>query len=315
MAINLWVLDYILEVAKTGSISKAAQNLYLSQPHLSNTIKAVENDIGVLLFQRSAKGMALTSEGKAFVEQAGVILSQVDKLELMFQEESGESVRSRISLTRSYQLNRCITDFINRHQDKAHLLFHIKETNPFQVIEDVRNKEAELGILHFYDAQKDYFFNQFKLYSIEHKFQYQRDFLLGMSAHNPLAGEKHITREMLRDQMVVMYGDYEIPMASYSVITESSDIFLSQKRIYAYDRATAMEMLSRCHNAYTWITGLHPDTLHKEQLVLRHCEDVRVSNLGYSIQLAGTELPPATAQLLREMEQVDWTEEVSDEPT
>jgi len=311
VVVNLWALDYILEVAKTGSISKAAQNLYLSQPHLSNTIKSVENDLDVIIFRRSAKGMTLTDEGQAFVDQAGIILSQVDKLERMFRNKPDEMVRSRISMTRSYQLLCCISNFINRNKDKPHLFIHIKETNPFQVIEDVRHKEAELGILHFFDAQKEYFLNQFKMHSISSTFQYARDYLLAMSVNNPLAKQEHITSDMLVNQLAIIYGDYEIPMASYDVVTQSSEIVLSSKRIYVYDRATAMEMLSQCPDSYMWITGLHQNTLTKEKLVLRKCEDASVKNLGYSIQLTDSKLSPATEALLHIMENVDWTEKIN----
>ena len=67
---NLWALEYIIEVAKTGSVSKASQKLYLSQPHLSNTIKAMEAELGVKLFVRSTRGMCLTDEGRDFVQRA-----------------------------------------------------------------------------------------------------------------------------------------------------------------------------------------------------------------------------------------------------
>ena len=71
---NLWALEYIIEVAKTGSVSKASQKLYLSQPHLSNTIKAMEAELGVKLFVRSTRGMCLTDEGRDFVQRAQAIL-------------------------------------------------------------------------------------------------------------------------------------------------------------------------------------------------------------------------------------------------
>lgn len=310
MAINLLSLSYIVQVAKTGSISKASQNLFLSQPHLSNTIKAVENELGVLLFRRSAKGMIPTNEGIAFLKKATAILSEVDSLEMMFHARPEETTRARLSVTRSYQINRCISEFINQNSSKSNFVLHIRETNPFQVIEDIRTKESELGVLHFFDAQKDYFINRFNMYSLAYKFQYNRPFLLAMSKKSPLAHKAKITKDMLFDQVAVVYGDYEIPSASYAVITEISDILLSRKRVYVYERATAMETLSRCPHTYMWITGLHPETLEREDLVLRRCQDVNVRNLGYSIHLADTVLSSPIKALLKRMEQVDWTETV-----
>lgn len=311
MSLNIWELNYVMEVAKTGSISKAAQNLFLSQPHLSNTIKTVEKELGVTLFRRSTKGMTLTEEGRIFIKQANNILSEFEVLKAVFRSRPEETVRVRVSVTRSYQINRCMSDFINKHDDKGNFVIHIKETNPFQVIKDVRYKDAEFGILHFFDAQKDYFINQFNMHSIEYKFQYDREFLLAMSVNNPLSRVDVITEDMLAKQIAIVYGDYEIPSASYEIVTEISDIMLSEKRIYVYERATAMETLSRCKSTYMWITGLHPETLEKEGLVLRRCKDVNVRNLGYSIQLSDVTLSAACQELLGSMEKVDWSENVT----
>lgn len=81
MDLNLTVLEYVVETARYGSISRAAQNLFVSQPHLSNQIKALETQLGVTLFIRSAKGMHLTREGKIFVDEAQSILSDVKSLQ------------------------------------------------------------------------------------------------------------------------------------------------------------------------------------------------------------------------------------------
>lgn len=310
MSLNIWALEYILEVAKTGSISRAAQNLLLTQPHLSNTIKGVEAELGTPLFQRSSKGMSLTDEGRIFVREAGAILKQVGHLESMFHVHPERSVRLSVSVTRSHQINRCITQFINQNTDKEQLILHVKETNPFQVLEDVHTQEAELGILHFFDTQQEYFFNCFKTYSLRYENRYKRDFLVLMSANNPLARVSQLSRAMLEEQIVVIYGDYESPSASYQTISQFSDIVFSSKRIYVYDRATAMETLSSCPHAYMWITGVHPDTLQQGKLVLRRCPDVNVCNLGYSIFRADKPLSPAAKTLLASMERIDWSEDV-----
>lgn len=310
MSLNLYALEYISEVARTGSISKAAQNLFLSQPHLSNTIRSVEKELGVQLFRRSAKGMTLTEEGRIFVEEARNILAEVHALHAKLRVKPESAVQCRISMTRSHQINRCITRFINQHTDKKDFQLHVKETDPFQVVEDVHLREAELGVLHFFDAQKEYFLNLFQSYSLSFQKHYEREFLVAMAEDNPLAKEEKLYKNMLEEQIVVMYGDYEIPSASYETIAKVSDIVLSPKRIYVYDRAGAMETLSRCPGTYMWITGLHPDTLKQNGLVLRRCCDVKVINLGYSIYSPDEPLPWATEELFTLMKQIDWTESI-----
>lgn len=64
-------LQYVLEIARTGSVSQTARNLFLSQPNISNAVKNLEAELGVAVFQRTATGMALTPEGRRLVRRAG----------------------------------------------------------------------------------------------------------------------------------------------------------------------------------------------------------------------------------------------------
>ena len=311
MDLNLTEMEYIVEVAKHGSISKAARSLFVSQPHISTQIRNVEERLGVSLFKRSAKGITMTKEGLIFVEKAQQILSEVDALKSTLHIEPEKSVRSNISVTRSYQVNRCIAQFINEHSDNPSFVMNIKETNPFQVVEDVYTRQAELGILHFFDAQKEYFFNCFQRYSLIYHNHYERDFLLVMSKDSPLSAESVITKDMLRDRIIVFYGDYEIPAASYEDIAKVNDIILSDRRIYVYDRASAMETLKNCPDTYMWTSGLHDDTLRQYGLILRRCEDVAFKNLGGSIYSSEEPLSWSTNELFKKMLNIDWTEAIS----
>ncbi|MCI9595774.1 MAG: LysR family transcriptional regulator [Firmicutes bacterium] len=311
MSLNLYQMAYVVEVAKCGSISKAAQNLFLSQPHLSNTIKALEQELGVALFLRSSKGITLTEEGRMFVREAEKILESVEHLQQKIEVKPEEAVRSAISCTRSYQVNQCVSQFIRENSHKESFVLHVKETNPFQVVEDVCTRESELGILHIFDAQKEYFLNLFQTYGLHHRQEYEREFLVAVSENSSLACEPVLTSEMLQNYMVVIYGDYEMPRASYEAVSQVSDIIFSAKRVYVYDRASAMETLSSCPEAYMWITGLHRDTLKLYGLVLKRCKDVKVKNIGYSIRRSDAPLSWSTQALYDKMLQIDWTEELN----
>ena len=111
MDFNLTALEYVVETAKYGSISKAAQNLFISQPHLSNQIKALESQLGVTLFIRSARGIHLTREGKIFVDDAQSILADIKSLQDKLQVNPMYAVRSNLSVTRSHRVLRGITQF------------------------------------------------------------------------------------------------------------------------------------------------------------------------------------------------------------
>ena len=63
---TLLQLKYVITVASSQTISKAAEELYITQPSLTASIKELENEIGITIFQRTNKGIVLTMEGKNF---------------------------------------------------------------------------------------------------------------------------------------------------------------------------------------------------------------------------------------------------------
>lgn len=71
-------LEYFLKLAECGNFSKAAKELYLAQPSLSQSIQNLESELNVVLFNRGSRHLTLTAEGKAFVETAKKILAARD---------------------------------------------------------------------------------------------------------------------------------------------------------------------------------------------------------------------------------------------
>ena len=81
---NILHLKYAVEVAKLGSLSKAAEALLTAQPNISRSIKELEADLGITIFSRSAKGMMLTPEGEELISYAKSILKQIEQVELHY---------------------------------------------------------------------------------------------------------------------------------------------------------------------------------------------------------------------------------------
>jgi DNA-binding transcriptional LysR family regulator len=75
---NILHIKYAVEIADTRSISRAAENLYTSQPNLSRAIKDLERDLNITIFKRTSKGMSVTPEGEQFLEYAREIVLRVE---------------------------------------------------------------------------------------------------------------------------------------------------------------------------------------------------------------------------------------------
>ena len=94
---NILHMKYAVEVAKAGSINKASETLLIAQPNLSRSIKELESDMGIMIFDRSAKGMFLTPEGEEFIGRAKKILEEIEDVENMYR---GGAVKRKFSVAK-----------------------------------------------------------------------------------------------------------------------------------------------------------------------------------------------------------------------
>ena len=78
---TLQQLRYVTTVADTGTISRAAQQFYISQPSLTNAIRELEQEVGLTIFHRTNRGVALTPEGEEFLGYARQVLAQIELIE------------------------------------------------------------------------------------------------------------------------------------------------------------------------------------------------------------------------------------------
>ena len=73
---TLQQIYYALEVASVGSMNKAAEKLYISQPTLTSAIRDIEAELGIVMFSRNSRGVSLTVEGADFLEKARQLYQQ-----------------------------------------------------------------------------------------------------------------------------------------------------------------------------------------------------------------------------------------------
>ena len=114
-------LQYVLEIARTGSVSQTARNLFLSQPNISNAVKNLEAELGVAVFQRTATGMALTPEGRRLVRRAGGIIQELNAL---LEDVKGQpDCCFRLNSSRYIPAFEAFADLCQRYQHQPQLHF------------------------------------------------------------------------------------------------------------------------------------------------------------------------------------------------
>ena len=108
---NILHMKYAVEIAKAGSINKAAELLFVAQPNLSRAVKELESDLGITIFDRSSKGMVLTIEGREFINYAQQILRQIDSVEHLYKHGKAEKQKFSVSVPRSGYISEAFSKF------------------------------------------------------------------------------------------------------------------------------------------------------------------------------------------------------------
>ncbi|MBE6661192.1 MAG: LysR family transcriptional regulator, partial [Ruminococcaceae bacterium] len=108
---NILHMKYAVEVARLGSLNKAAETLMIAQPNISRSIKELEADLGITIFQRSAKGMVLTPDGEEFMDYARDILHRIDKIEQSYRDGSHKKRKFSISVPRACYISAAMAEF------------------------------------------------------------------------------------------------------------------------------------------------------------------------------------------------------------
>ncbi len=141
-------LEYFLEIARMGSVSKAAQMLNISQPPLSMQLKALEEELGVSLFNRTKRGLEITQEGLMLEERAKVVLAFLQETtEDLHKFSNSKECTLRIGSIGSIN-NQLLPNIISRFcRDYPYVNFQVHEGRTDTVLQDLHDGAIEFGFV------------------------------------------------------------------------------------------------------------------------------------------------------------------------
>ena len=160
---NITKIKYVLETSGASSMREAASRLFISQPALSLSIRELEDELGILIFDRTNKGISLTDEGREFVTYAKKVIGLYTILEDRYLTNNVDKERFSVS---TQHFNFAIKAFTNvvKSINPDKYLFSIHETKTKEVLEDVRTMKSEVGIVSFSGANESLFKKLLKEY-------------------------------------------------------------------------------------------------------------------------------------------------------
>ena len=261
---TLQQLKYVIGIAETGSFNKAAEKLYVSQPSLTSTMHDLEEELGIIIFNRTGRGVTLTNDGTEFLAHAKQLYMSYENLMEKYGDE-GKGLRKKFGVsTQHYSF--AVKSFVEmvKKFNTAEYEFAIRETKTKEVIDDVANLKSEIGILYLSDFNRKIIMNLLKAKDLEfHKIIDCKAFVYIWKGH-PLAKNKSISFSELEDYPCLSFeqGDG----ASYYFAEEILSTDEYHRTIKANDRATILNLMIGL-NGYTLCSGIICEELNGSDYV------------------------------------------------
>jgi DNA-binding transcriptional LysR family regulator len=264
---------YAVEIAKTKSINKAAENLFMSQPNLSRAIKDLEASLGIVIFNRTTKGMTLTSQGEEFLEYARKILAEIDTIENMYLTENINKQRFSVSVPRSSYISNAFSEFVkNLDLNKKAEVFY-KETNAFRTIRNVLQSDYNLGIIRYQEVFDDYFQSLLKEKDLKGELVSEFTYKVVMSKNHPLANKDDLTLKDLEPFIEIAHADPYVPSLSASEVRKEELPTNVHRRIYVFERASQFCLLENVPTTYLWGTPVPEYLKEKYNIVFKEVKE------------------------------------------
>lgn len=266
---NITHLKYAAEVARTGSISQAAENLFMSQPNLSKAVREFENAMGFTIFKRTSKGIELTARGADFLAYAETILTEIDEMERRYQDGGDLQTSFRLSVPRASYITHAFTQFLNRLPTRDSFDFSFEETNSMASIDNLINGKCDIGIIRCRLENKEYFYRLLQDKGLTHRRIFTYEYRLLFSKEHPLATEPLITYRRLGGFTEILHGDLTVPFLSTN---ENAFDRGSRKKVYVYERGSQFDLLRKVHDTYMWVSPMPEELLQNYGLVQKRCD-------------------------------------------
>lgn len=275
-------LRYVIGIAEAGSFNKAAEKLYISQPSLTSTIHDLEDELGIIIFNRSGRGVTLTQDGEEFLSSAKQLFLNYENI--MERYKNGAESKKKFGIsTQHYSFAlKSFVEMVKRFNTTEYE-FAIRETRTKEVIEDVATLKSQVGILYLSD------FNRNIIQKLLNARNLKFTPLIDCKAYvyiwkgHPLAGNKSISFEELADYPCLSFEQDDNDSVYFAEEILSTEEY--HRTIKANDRASMLNLMVGL-NGYTLCSGIISEELNGDDYIAvpfrEKDENVnRIMEIGY----------------------------------
>lgn len=260
---TLQQIYYALTIAEMGSMNKAAEKLFISQPTLTSAIKELEKETGIAIFLRTSRGVLQTNEGADFLMYARQVYQQYELLTEKF--GAGGTLKRKFGVsTQHYSF--VVKAFVEmvKQFDTLNYEFALRETMTYDVIRDVGTLRSEVGILYISSFNRKIIEKMLNENELVFHPLIDCDAYVYLARTHPLAQEESIGMEQLQDYPCLSFEQGEKGSGYFAEEILSDNEY--QRVIRTNDRATNLNLMVGL-NAYTLCSGIISEELNGPEYV------------------------------------------------
>lgn len=260
---TLQQMKYANAVATCGSLSEAARHVFISQPALTEAVRALEEELRIAIFTRTSRGVTVTREGEEFLASARQILDDVASIQAKYTGKAVRRPQFAVSCQHYAFVVEAFMEVVKANTSDSYD-FTLRETVTSEIIDDVARHRSELGVL--YLAHR----NEAALLKILQKEELHFEELFASRPHvfigrgHPLAKKRILAPE---DLDAYPYLSFEQGMENALYFAEEVMPAIDRKKnIRVRDRATMTNLILGL-NGYTVASGALSQELNGPEIV------------------------------------------------
>jgi len=273
---TLQQLKYVIEVADKGSITEAAQSLFISQPSLSAAIRDLETETATKLFLRNSRGILITPEGTEFLSYARQVVQQAALIEDKY--IARQAVRQRFSVsTQHYSFTSSAFVELVRAQGGEAYEFILREGKTYDTINDVKTLRSEMGVIYMCSFNEAVISKMLREANLVFSELFSARPHIFVGRNNPLAGKESVTLEDLEPLPCLTYeqGDQNAFYFSEEILSTLNH----DKSIKVTDKGTIINLMIGT-DGYTISSGICPSYLSGEDIISIPLEVDEIIRIG-----------------------------------
>ncbi len=269
---KLQQLEYVIEIAREGSITGAARKLYQAQPNISIALKELEAEIGIQIFWRTGSGMTLTPEGEEFFIRANKIINEFHALSDDYTENNDTSITFKVAATRSSYITTAVGTWINRlNSEGRNYSMHFLEMNASKVIDDTGAGKFDIGVIRVPANQSRLYDEKLSDKKLTGVLLKEFSMSIMTACGSVLENYDDVPFEKLRECTEIMHGDEDINLFRKNHINPDYDMESVGKIVYVYDRGSKMSMLHTIKDSYMWVAPMPKNDLMRTNTTIKKC--------------------------------------------